>query len=79
MFGDPGRKRAAWVLDRFLNGDDWWREVLRFYISLGTKHEEVEAWTASGVRAAERAAPEILQQQTPALRDFSRAMSPWLR
>jgi len=41
--------RANQRLDAFLSGDDWWREVLTFYVSLHDKPSEMEEWIASGV------------------------------
>jgi len=54
--------RANLRLDAFLKGDDWWREVLMFYVSFHDKPSEMEEWIKSGVlRMLPRAAEEIVQ------------------
>jgi len=51
--------RANQRLDAFLKGDDWWREVLIFYVSFNDKPNEMEEWIKSGVA---RALPKALDQ-----------------
>jgi len=54
--------RANQRLDAFLKGDDWWREVLIFYVSFHDKPNEMEEWIRSSVvRALPRAPEEIVQ------------------
>lgn len=54
--------RANRSLDAFLRGDDWWREVLIFYISFHDKPREMEEWIKSGVlRALPKASDEIVR------------------
>jgi hypothetical protein len=47
--GDPNRKGLTTSLRRFLGGDDWWREVLRFYIGLSDNPQAVQKWLDSNV------------------------------
>jgi hypothetical protein len=51
--------RANQRLDAFLRGDDWWREVLIFYVSFHDKPNEMEEWIKSGVV---RALPKTLDE-----------------
>lgn len=51
--------RASRSLDTFLRGDDWWREVLVFYVSFHDKPSEMEEWIKSGVA---RALPKTSEQ-----------------
>ena len=45
--GDPSRPRLTAALQRYVGGEDWWREVLRFYIGLSDNPESVERWLDS--------------------------------
>lgn len=42
--GDPQPRRVRRALDSFLNGNNWWREVLRFYTGLSAKPREITLW-----------------------------------
>lgn len=56
--------RANQRLDAFLSGDDWWREVLNFYVSFHDKPSEIEAWIASGVgRVMPRTSDEVVRSR----------------
>jgi predicted NACHT family NTPase len=39
---EPNSGKAAQVFRAFLEGDDWWREVVTFYIALSTDPKDVE-------------------------------------
>jgi predicted NACHT family NTPase len=41
---DPNASRQQSVLRSFLSGDDWWREVLSFYLAMDKRPDEMEAW-----------------------------------
>lgn len=41
---DPSGNRQQHVLKSFLSGDDWWREVLSFYLAMATRPDEIENW-----------------------------------
>jgi predicted NACHT family NTPase len=41
---DPSGMRQANALRAFFRGNDWWREVLAFYIALSSRPEELEGW-----------------------------------
>lgn len=56
--------RANQRLDAFLRGDDWWREVLTFYVSFHDKPSEVEEWITSGVgRTLPQTSDEIVRSR----------------
>ena len=56
--------RANQRLDAFLRGDNWWREVLVFYVSFHDKPSEMEEWIRSGVlRALPKASDEIVRSR----------------
>jgi len=44
---DPSGERQKLVLRRFLRGEDWWREVLAFYLSMTQRPDEVVGWIKS--------------------------------
>lgn len=44
---DPTGDRQRLVLRRFLRGEDWWREVLAFYLSMTQRPEEAAGWIKS--------------------------------
>ena len=44
LMGDPQLKQLRRALVAFLYGDDWWREVLRFYVGLSSKPREITLW-----------------------------------
>lgn len=52
--------RANQRLDNFLRGDDWWREVVTFYVSFHDKPSEMEEWIRSGVVRNIARAPDDL-------------------
>jgi hypothetical protein len=52
---DPTGRKPKQTLRRFLEGDDWWQEVLVFYIGLSGAPQELETWidrTAATARPA---------------------------
>lgn len=41
---DPNATRQQTVLRAFLGGNDWWREVLSFYLAMDKRPDEMESW-----------------------------------
>jgi hypothetical protein len=41
---EPSGRRATFALKSFLEGDDWWREVIIFYLALATDPKEIETF-----------------------------------
>jgi predicted NACHT family NTPase len=50
LIGDPLATRANNTLQSFPGGDNWWREVLLFYIGLSGKPRELRNWLNAGMR-----------------------------
>lgn len=44
LIGCPQPVRASRALESYLYGDDWWREMLKFYIGLSTNSKEAVTW-----------------------------------
>jgi predicted NACHT family NTPase len=42
--GDPVGRRATVLLGKFLDGDNWWKEVLCYYIGLSGNPKELREW-----------------------------------
>jgi hypothetical protein len=49
FMGDPQPKRARRALESLLLGNDWWREVIRFYIGLSANPREITLWLLSEI------------------------------
>ena len=41
---DPNGTRQQNVLKLYLSGEDWWREVLAFYVGMSRRPDETEGW-----------------------------------
>jgi hypothetical protein len=41
---DPNGNRQQVMLRRYLSGEDWWREVLAFYVGMSKRPDETEGW-----------------------------------
>ena len=50
--GSPDRVGIEDALAAFLRGDDWWREVLNFYIGLSTNPPDLSRWLAVRLKPA---------------------------
>jgi predicted NACHT family NTPase len=51
---DPTNNRKDQTLGWYFQGDDWWREVLTFYIGISKKPGEVSQWLDAGAAKAKR-------------------------
>jgi DNA phosphorothioation-dependent restriction protein DptG len=51
---DPTGQKVTQALKWFLSGDDWWREVLGFYVGLSTKPREIEDWVFNSAKSLGR-------------------------
>jgi predicted NACHT family NTPase len=49
---EPSGSMASQCLLAFLQGDDWWREVLFFFIGMTARPKRIEAWVAKHVQRA---------------------------
>ncbi len=52
LLGDPTGREAKEALRLFMWGDDWWREVVRFYASLVESPRRVATWLRSWSHAS---------------------------
>ena len=50
FMGSPEPLKANRVLEAYLGGDDWWKEVLHFYIGLTSNPTEMVTWLANRMR-----------------------------
>src|SRR6185437_766862 len=48
----PTGKRATAALSRYLNGNDWWKGVVGFYVEMMSRPEEAIAWINETAEAA---------------------------
>jgi hypothetical protein len=44
---DPTNRKQDWALRRYLGGDDWWGEVMTFYVAMSKRPRDMEAWIES--------------------------------
>ncbi len=71
LLGDPRGRRLNQALDRFLKGDDWWREVLSFYIGMTGSAGDVRAWLNRGIRKTKGEAPGwLVEGRAEEIRDI---------
>jgi hypothetical protein len=52
LHGDQSGQRAKPVLRRFYSGEDWWREVLAFYMTRTPNPASMEEWLIKQATAA---------------------------
>ena len=50
FMGSPQPTRANRALEAYLCGDDWWKEVIKFYIGLSANPSEISEWLANQIR-----------------------------
>lgn len=48
--GSPNSMHATEALDSYLQGEDWWKEVINFYIALSTNPREAVQWLINEIR-----------------------------
>jgi len=60
-FGCPQTEGADSALSRFLSGDDWWREVVAFYIGLSESPDGVSQWLKVRTIHKEQRGGEVLR------------------
>lgn len=57
---EPSGFRAKQAAKKFFHGDDWWREVMAFYVSMQGRAPETARWLELQSRNASRTAPRRL-------------------
>ncbi len=61
---DPSGKKQSKVLRWFLKGDDWWREVLGFYVGIAGNPADLKSWITTQVESvASLAAIDVSERQ----------------
>ena len=63
---DVGGKRASRILQQYLVGDDWWLDVIKFYMGRSTRPQDIVLWIKGGVNtiaAEERVEWDYLQDR----------------
>lgn len=64
FISDPQPKRTRRALESLLYGNNWWREVIRFYIGLSTKPREITLWLLSEIdRIANKTTKPLLRER----------------
>jgi hypothetical protein len=56
--GDPSHRGINRALQQYLEGDDWWFQVLRFYMGLSGNPGDLDRWLVRGERRASRVAED---------------------
>jgi hypothetical protein len=49
LMGTPHHTRVLRALEAYLYGNDWWKDVLKFYIGLASGPQTVAGWLASQI------------------------------
>ena len=77
---DPNAKTdvRARILEAYLRGDDWWREVLLFYCSISTRPQDTLAWIETAARGLADHPTKRTPDATP-LRERSALLSKMVR
>lgn len=52
LIGTPHSQRVSEALDRYLRGEDWWKDVLKFYLGLASNSQEIADWLSHQIRRA---------------------------
>ncbi len=50
FLGTPNHLRVLRALELYLYGNDWWKEVLKFYVGLSSSPQEIASWLSSQIR-----------------------------
>jgi predicted NACHT family NTPase len=64
LIGDPHGNRRARVLGEFLRGDNWWKEVLSFYLELSSNTKELYEWISEAAQSCKGAESEVAGGQS---------------
>jgi hypothetical protein len=77
---DPGNSTRDAILFRYLDGDDWWSEVMGFYVALSKRPRDMERWLMEGIRTTERksrrSSSEEIRRRAQGLREVLMQSSP---
>lgn len=59
---DPTGERPNQALKKYFEGDDWWREVLGFYIGMTMRPADTESWFKRGMKSANAKSDQVIQR-----------------
>jgi len=62
FMGSPYADRASRALSQYLGGDNWWREVLRFYVGLSSSPKDICDWLARTIMQLKNKNHEVSTQ-----------------
>lgn len=62
LLGQPDGSQLNRIADQYISGNDWWTEVLRFYVDLSGKTAEIEDWLDRRLLACRKVATTISHQ-----------------
>lgn len=62
LLGRPDGSELNWIADQYISGNDWWIEVLQFYVDLSGKTAEIEDWLSERLTACRKVATTISHQ-----------------
>ena len=72
---DPMGTRPKQALSWYFNGNDWWREVLSFYVTLSDRPGEIDEWLIKRAIASSTTVSD-LEARVQHLRDALKAAFP---
>jgi hypothetical protein len=76
LIGDPHSNRRARVLGEFLRGDNWWKEVLSFYLELSSNMKELYEWIHAAADSCKGAESKVAEVQSRLLLQHLRLTFP---
>jgi uncharacterized coiled-coil protein SlyX len=69
FIGSPEPTRANRALEAYLRGDDWWGQVLEFYIGMSTNPTEITEWLTNQIWTLRSRSVNVINSQIESLRD----------
>lgn len=74
---DPQGSRSQQALREYLRGEDRWREVLGFYVSIIKRPDETEAWIKKTAQAVAGKGSDVTQRYTFLMESLQSAWPGW--
>lgn len=68
FIGSPEPTRVNRALDAYLRGDDWWGQVLEFYIGISTNPTEITEWLTHQIWTLRSTSVKVSDSQLESLR-----------
>jgi len=74
---EPGARKATHALTSFLGGDEWWREVILFYIALSDKPKDIEQFVReTAIKVLARTADDSVKSRAHFLLEWLKMSFP---